>query len=123
MSKLIKSIQADVTNNYRVKPSRYITSEINMSPVEYMNGRIAKAKQVDIRVKIGASAWIEDIPTKVPVDTYTEAVYDMKRGIIEEVFGEFRPLIIEMRTALYDEDTGRLRTLLAELEQQMFTVE
>ena len=121
MSKLIKSIQADVTNNYRVKPSRYITSEINMSPVEYMTGQIAK--QVEIRVKIGASAWIEDISTKVPVDTYAEAVYDMKRGIIEEVFGEFRPLIIEMRTALYDEDTGRLRTLLAELEQQMFTVE
>ena len=40
--------------------------------------------------------------------------------MIEEVFGEFRPMIIEMRAALYDEDTSRVRRLLAEMEHSMF---
>jgi hypothetical protein len=35
--------------------------------------------------------------------------------VIEEVFGEFRPMIIEMRSALYDDDKTRIRGLLAEL--------
>jgi hypothetical protein len=48
-------------------------------------------------------------------------LFSVKRAMIEEVFGEFRPLIIEMRRSLYDEDTQRVRTLLARLEEQMFT--
>ena len=52
---------------------------------------------------------------------YTEALRDLKRAMIEEVFGEFRPMIIEMRAALYDEDTSRVRRLLAEMEHSMFT--
>ena len=54
------------------------------------------------------------------IDLYTEALRDLKRVMIEEVFGEFRPMIIEMRAALYDEDTSRVRRLLAEMEHSMF---
>ena len=40
--------------------------------------------------------------------------------MIEGVFGEFHQMIIEMRAALYDEDTSRVRRLLAEMEHSMF---
>jgi len=121
MSKLSKTIKANISDDYIVKPSRYVTTEIKMSPVEYTTGRIAK--KVEIGVKISSCTWVNDDITKLPSGAYEDVIHDIKRGIIEEVFGEFRPLIIEIRTALYDEDNVRLRTLLAELEQQMFSVE
>lgn len=53
-------------------------------------------------------------------DDMAEFAKLMKRQVIQEVFGEFRPLIIEMFTATYDKDTTRVRKLLAELENKMF---
>ena len=49
-----------------------------------------------------------------------EIVRIMKRSMVEEVFGEFRPIIIQMHTAIYDKDTTRLATLIAQLEHEMF---
>ena len=49
-----------------------------------------------------------------------DAIKDIKRAIIEEVFGEFRPLIYDMRAALYDGSKADLRKLLGELEDAMF---
>ena len=49
-----------------------------------------------------------------------DAIKDIKRVIIEEVFGEFRPLIYDMRTALYGGNKADLRKMLGELEDAMF---
>lgn len=57
----------------------------------------------------------------VPPDvTPEDAIKDIKRAVIEEVFGEFRPLIYDMRTALYDGNKAELRKMLGELEDAMF---
>ena len=77
-----------------------------------------------LRAKLETKAYISssDCNSSPAADhnNYTEALRDLKRAMIEEVFGEFRPMIIEMRAALYDEDTSKVRRLLAEMEHSMF---
>ena len=55
-------------------------------------------------------------------DAKDVAFKSIKRAMIEQVFGEFRPLIIELHSAVYDNDKPRLVQLLNKLESQMFEV-
>jgi hypothetical protein len=55
-------------------------------------------------------------------DELKEAQRSVSRSFVEEMFGEFRPLIIEMNTAIYQEDSRKLKELLNELEHRMFNV-
>lgn len=70
-------------------------------------------RQYKLRASFEADAFVEE-------NQHEFAREDLRRAIVEEVFGEFRPMIIEMRTALYDHDTTRMRKLLAEMEHKMF---
>jgi hypothetical protein len=65
-------------------------------------------------------AWLDEHEWD-SVELRSEALRNMKRAMIEEIFGEFRPIILELRASVYDNDLTRMRTLLAELENQMFT--
>ena len=118
MSKLAKAINATVTGD--VKATRdlklnYLEVSKTVSEAEYPR----LAKKYKIGVKLETSCWLDE---RVGAhSSYQDMLFSVKRAMIEEVFGEFRPLIIEMRRALYDEDTQRVRTLLAWLEEQMFT--
>jgi hypothetical protein len=49
-----------------------------------------------------------------------EVFTSIKRAMIEEIFGEFRPIIIELQSAIYDKNLDRMRRLTAELEHKMF---
>lgn len=115
MSKLAKSIDATLTGN--VKASRdlklnYLDTSIAFNPMPL-------TKQIRFSVKLECDRFIEDSLIKNK-NIYSEVLKDIKRAMIEEVFGEFRPMIIEMRSALYDDDKTRIRGLLAELEERMF---
>lgn len=44
----------------------------------------------------------------------------VKRAIIEEVFGEFRPKIHELTITIYNRDFEKALVLLTEIEEQMF---
>jgi uncharacterized protein (DUF1810 family) len=117
MSKLAKAINSTLTGD--VKAARnlklnYLDVSRTVSDVDHLR----LAKKYKIGVKLETSCWLEE---GLVADAYHEMLFSVKRAMIEEVFGEFRPLIIEMRSALYDEDTRRVRTLLAQLEEQMFT--
>jgi len=118
MSKLAKAINATVTDD--VKAARnlklnYLDVSKTVSEEKYPR----LAKKYEIGVKLAASCWLDE---RVGANaSYQDMLFSVKRAMIEEVFGEFRPLIIEMRRSLYDEDTQRVRTLLARLEEQMFT--
>jgi hypothetical protein len=119
MSKLSKAITASMTGDVRA------TRGLNLryTDVSIHSSDHALEKQVLLQAKISTKAWIRESPlkgTSSEDDLFRQALSDVKRAMIEEVFGEFRPLIIEMRAALYDEDQTRLRTLLAELETKMF---
>lgn len=74
----------------------------------------------DIGVKFNKRAYLDEFAEMQNPDSHYEMVKSISRDMIEEVFGEFRPYLIEMRSALYDRDDIRLHTLLAELEEKMF---
>ena len=55
-------------------------------------------------------------------DAKEVAFKNIKRAMIEQVFGEFRPLIIELHSAVYSNDRHRVVELLNKLESEMFEV-
>jgi hypothetical protein len=117
MSKLAKAIDATFTGN--VRASRDL--KLNYLDIK-MDSRLDPqmlSKEIKLSAKLETTKWIEDTLADNP-DIYREVCRDIKRSMIEEVFGEFRPMLIEMRSALYDARNSRVRTLLAEMENIMF---
>ncbi len=120
MSKLAAKIDDVLTGKHRTSrlPStRYFDIKFNTGGTQYTHG-VDKEVMLDFRLR--TNAWVNDLEWN-NTDVRSTIIRDLKRSMIEEVFGEFRPLIIELRSSLYDGDTVRTRTLLAELEHQMFT--
>lgn len=124
MSKLSQAIDYQFTGNksYLEKPkNNYLDVSIATQNVSYPN----IGREFKIGVKLQAIKWVDD--TKLIHSKENEpaivsdVLNDLKQAMIEEVFGEFRWMIIEMRSALYDKDNTRVRTLLAEMEHKMFT--
>lgn len=50
----------------------------------------------------------------------SEALRVIKRRVIEEVFGEFRPLIRGLEVAIYNQNNEQALEKLRELEKEMF---
>lgn len=119
MSRLAHEINARVTGDFKLKKMRYADIKHELSPTMTSPTMLA-SKGVRMSATFAHTSWINDLGQASEGTLLGEALYDTKRAIIEDVFGEFRPLIIEMRCALHDVDTDRLRRLLAELEHQMF---
>ena len=118
MSKLAKAITATFTGDVvasRKLKMRY--TEVNLETLD--DGYAHYARIYKIQAKFGVQK-VVDTSEVSNFDISKYVLNDVKRAIIEEVFGEFRPYLIEMRTAIYEQDDLRLRTLLANLEQQMF---
>ena len=118
MSKLAKAITATFTGDVvasRKLKMRY--TEVNLETLD--DGYAHYARIYKIQAKFGVQK-VVDTSGLSNFDISKYVLNDIKRAIIEEVFGEFRPYLIEMRTAIYEQDDLRLRTLLANLEQQMF---
>ena len=118
MSKLAKLITATMTGDVRAVRDinlRYIKGDMSVSAdvSQYATHGISKVCRIGVTIDKQIMLRNED--------AVTESFRDIKRAILEEVFGEFRPYLIEMRAALYEEDTTRLRALIAEVEEQMFT--
>ncbi len=122
MSKLAKAITYALTGNKKaIRDMKFRYTDIDFHMREY--GTYNIAKEVLIQTKLSANAWVKDrIQNSYASqnEDFKEALYDVKRSMIEEVFGEFRSILIEMRAALHDEDTTRIRALIADLEYKMF---
>lgn len=123
MSKLSQAIDYQFTGNksYLEKPkNNYIDVSTTVVDIGYPN----IGREFKIGVKLQATKWVDDThlirSNENEPAIVSDVLHDLKRAMIEEVFGEFRPIIIEMRSALYDRDNTRVRTLLAEMEQKMF---
>ena len=50
-----------------------------------------------------------------------EAIKDVRRAVIEEVFGEFRMSIIEAKHAAYNRDYEKVLAALHKLDREMFS--
>lgn len=118
MSKLAKQINAifegKVTESRSMKYVD-VTKSVMDDPVSYNRHYKVSATFEQTRVvdRFGTDVKFSD-------NISEEALKDIKRAIIEEVFGEFRPLLYEMKAAIYDEDFYRLRETLAKFEIEMF---
>lgn len=126
MSKIAELITAKITGDVK------IVRALNMNLTEVRKDSFEDNSHISmgtrrayrIGVQLGATAYVDD---SFPGDSQESknqeiqyAIETVKRGIIEEIFGEFRPIIREMAMATYDEDSRRLRSLLTQLEQKMF---
>ena len=120
MSKLSQRIDDVLTGQYRASrlpPPRYTDIKFHTSAMQHEYGT---DKEVMLSVQLRTKAWINE-RTWNDTEIRSQAIRDLKRSMIEEIFGEFRPIIIELHSSIYDVDVNRTRTLLAELEHQMFT--
>ena len=123
MSKLSDAIDYEFTGNksYLERPKN---NYLDVSTTVQDIGSPSIGREFKIGVKLQATKWVDDTrliqSNENEPAIVSEVLNDLRRAMIEEVFGEFRPLIIEMRSALYDKDNTRVRTLLAEMEHKMF---
>lgn len=118
MSKLAQAITAKITNERSISYKLPRTYSVELERTSLGNfGDVLTG--YDIGLVIHQRGYVND-SEKGKQNIHSEMLYSLKRDIIEEVFGEFRPYIIEMRSALYDRDDTRMHTLLAELENKMF---
>lgn len=121
MSKLSLAIDYKATGNITALNKlnyNYIDISINShTKQDFM-------REYEILVKIYAKKWFDEdslIISKENENAIKQEVYtSIKKAIVEEIFGEFRPIIYEMQSAIYDKDTTRLRLLTSELEHKMF---
>ena len=118
MSKLAKQINAIFEGKVTASRSmKYvnITKSVMDDPVSYNRHYKVSVTFEQTRVvdRFGTDVKFSD-------NISEEALKDIKRAIIEEVFGEFRPLLYEMKAAIYNEDFYRLRETLAKFEIEMF---
>jgi len=119
MSKLAEMLTHTVTGDVRASRDlnmRYTSAKITSQEIR---DRMGVEKQIRLGVTLQNDAFISDAPTN-GLNNFKHTLYDLKRAIVEEIFGEFRPLIIELRSSIHHEDRDRTRTLLAELEHKMF---
>ena len=81
------------------------------------------AREYRLEVRLGASALVgDDIAKRADpgLDIFGDAIRVTRRKIIEEVFGEFRPLIYKINEALHQRDWAEANRLTGQLYQQMF---
>jgi len=116
MSKLAKAIDYEISREsyYRQPPIKLTYTDVNFTVSEIMTLPY-KVKEYKIGVTLGAKALLDEVnPAR------HDAIVKIKRAMIEEVFGEFRPMIYNLHTALYDRDTDQAVKILNELEHVMF---
>jgi hypothetical protein len=115
MSKVIKLIKA-------------IPVGRNGEVIKYVDVKISTQKpnfddKIELRcyTKIGATVWIDDDLITLQ-DQSDWALKHVKQSVIEEMFGEFRPLIRDLYMATYENDPSKMRALLDELSREMFEI-
>jgi hypothetical protein len=121
MSKLLDQFHTSITDRVRAVRTKSAIKNLEVDAI-YQEDPHRFAKQAKVFATFEYIGWIDHGVKGPDAEKMADFVYGVKKSVVEDVFGEFRPLIIEMRTAIYDEDTTRLRTLLAELENKMFNI-
>ena len=121
MSKIARAIAATGTGNYAA-PTKFNYTDVTMKSTKVPGTWGDIVTQYRIEARLGADAWVSpETIVNNEQNALEHAIMSIKRAVVEEIFGEFRPIIYQMNTALYEKDTVRLATLLATLEHQMFT--
>jgi hypothetical protein len=120
MSKLAKAIDYQKTGNVSASQN----FGYNYTDISLRAQKVDFAYEYKIEVNLSTRKWFDEtslISTNENESAIRQEVYSsIKRAMIEEIFGEFRPIIIELQSAIYDKNLDRMRRLTAELEHKMF---
>ena len=118
MSKLAELIELTATGNHRaVRDMKLNYLAANL----HVNSSVSTHydKEVLFEVKLRSHQYLD---YSLPEDILNLTIRDIKGAMIYEVFGEFKPLLIELRAAVYNEDRSKVSVLLAELDNKMFNL-
>jgi hypothetical protein len=120
MSRLAMAIDYQKTGNI----SALSKLAYNYTDISFSQHKSGYAYEFKIEVKLSTKKWLDEstlISTNENDPAIRQEVYSsIKRAMIEEIFGEFRPIIIELQSAIYDKNLDRMQQLTAELEHKMF---
>ena len=116
MSKLAKAVEAYQSGDKRAAPNY---TSFSHDSAKMPNSDMFVQTKYRLEAKFGATVWIDD-NVKGSMDRVQWALEDVRKSIVEEVFGEFRGILNDMRVANHQSDSDRMRTLISELEYKMF---
>lgn len=116
MSKLAKAVEAYQNGD---KKTSFKYTSFKHDSARMSNSDLIAQTKYRLEVNLGATVWIDD-NVKGSIDKVQWALEDVRKGIVEEVFGEFRGILNDMRIANHQSDSDRMRTLISELEYKMF---
>lgn len=118
MSKLAKAIKYSIHNNQvALKELDLKYTDVSKNVVEIPWSRVY---EVSIGVKLEAKGHV-DTAVRPNFNPFEETLINVKRALIEEAFGEFRPLIQQLHVAIaYEHDLKKAQQLLTELDYKMF---
>jgi hypothetical protein len=121
MSNIAKLISAEISRPIEraaAIPKFNFTTVTETSNKEYLS--FGSSIRYNIGVRLGARVFIKD-DVGSEMDTEIKyATYNVRRAVIEEIFGEFRPIINEMSVGLYDHDFDKLKKLIDLMYDKMF---
>ena len=124
MSKLLEAMQALDTGDRNLitpKKSKLFDNVVDIKSTVFEDKlSLNVAKVYRISATFGNKVMVTDTELLSNPYALEQAIDHVKRAVAEAVFGEFRPIIIQIYNALYDYDVEQARKLLVELEYQMF---
>lgn len=119
MSKLAEQINYTITNKRFQSNSSYFSFSVQ----EPLGIDFPKyLYQVNFTAIFGAKYTINADLTYEKSPVLEEILKNVKRDVVEEVFGEFRKPLAELRHSLYERDTNRALEQLSNIQEQMFNV-
>jgi len=120
MSKLSKAINATYYRDKAVPSDLHLNCiDIDMTIEPVNTYEMRRYRVYDVRANFAVKK-VVDFNGGNDYKIHNDTLKDIKTCIVEEVFGEFRQNIVEMRMALYQKDDSKMKDLLLKLEQQMF---
>jgi len=126
MSKLLEAMQAlDTGDRKYITPrkSKLFENVVNIKSTIFEDKQsINVAKVYRITATFGNQVMVTDTELLSNPNALEHAINHTKRSVAEAVFGEFRPIIMQIYNALYDYDVEQARKLMTDLENQMFHV-
>ena len=113
MSRIAEELTASFTGKRKIdnwEPLQHISAET----VSCYSKNLYFLEEISLSLIIKASAFIQDPEVKDRV------IYNLKRKILEEVFGEFRKDLHSIIEAVYNRDLEKVLTHVYKIENKMF---
>lgn len=117
MSNLAKQLRAHDTGRRYAEtpaiPALSVLHEVRETP--------ELTKEVSVGIHLKGTVMVSDsLSDAYDENVFTDAIRQLKRNIVEQVFGEFRPIIFSINEAQHKRDWAEATRLTGKLYEQMF---